>query len=89
VAGGDIDAAATTAAHGGHSRHGLLSAAWRRAVVRQRFVVAPNQLVRERPFIAHNIEMTRRAYALDRIETHPFPAETGIEAVEPRTIRRH
>ena len=47
------------------------------------FVVAPNQLVRERPFIAHNIEMTRRAYALDRIETHPFPAETGIEAVDP------
>ena len=47
------------------------------------FIVAPNQLVRERPFIAHNIEMTRRAYALDRIETHPFPAETGIEAVEP------
>jgi uncharacterized membrane protein (UPF0182 family) len=47
------------------------------------FIVAPNQLVRERPFIAHNIEMTRRAYALDHIETHPFPAETGIEAVEP------
>ncbi len=47
------------------------------------FIVAPNQLVRERPFITHNIEMTRRAYALDRIETHPFPADTGIEAVEP------
>jgi uncharacterized membrane protein (UPF0182 family) len=47
------------------------------------FIVAPNQLVRERPFIAHNIEMTRRAYALDRIETHAFPADTGIEAVEP------
>jgi uncharacterized membrane protein (UPF0182 family) len=47
------------------------------------FIVAPNQLVRERPFIAHNIEMTRRAYALDRVETHPFPADTGIEAVEP------
>jgi hypothetical protein len=46
------------------------------------FIVAPNQLVRERPFIAHNIEMTRRAYALDRIETHAFPADTGIEAVE-------
>ena len=27
--------------------------------------------------------MTRRAYALDRIETPPFPADTGIEAVEP------
>ena len=47
------------------------------------FIVKPNQLVRERPFIAHNIEMTRRAYALDRIETHPFPADTGIEAVDP------
>ena len=46
------------------------------------FVVRPNQLVRERPFIAHNIEMTRRAFALDRIEPHAFPAETGIEAVE-------
>jgi uncharacterized membrane protein (UPF0182 family) len=47
------------------------------------FIVQPNQLVRERPFIAHNIEMTRRAYALDRIETHAFPADTGIDAVEP------
>jgi uncharacterized protein len=47
------------------------------------FIVAPNQLVRERPFIEHNIELTRRAYALDRIETHAFPADTGIEAVEP------
>jgi len=47
------------------------------------FIVKPNQLVRERPFIAHNIDMTRRAYALDRIEPHPFPADTGIEAVDP------
>jgi len=46
-------------------------------------IVKPNQLVRERPFIAHNIEMTRRAYALDRIEPHPFPADSGIEAVDP------
>ncbi len=47
------------------------------------FIVKPNQLVRERPFIAHNIEMTRRAYALDRIEPHPFPADSGIEALDP------
>src|ERR1019366_8982719 len=32
------------------------------------FIVKPNQLVRERPFIEHNIELTRRAYALDPIE---------------------
>jgi uncharacterized membrane protein (UPF0182 family) len=48
------------------------------------FIVKPNQLVRERPFIAHNIEMTRRAYGLDRIEPHPFPAESTIESVDPQ-----
>ena len=46
------------------------------------FIVKPNQLVRERPFIEHNIEMTRRAYALDRIEPHPFPADTSVEALD-------
>ena len=51
------------------------------------FIVKPNQLVRERPFIAHNIQMTRRAYALDRIEPHPFPADSGIEAVDAKNNR--
>jgi uncharacterized membrane protein (UPF0182 family) len=46
------------------------------------FIVKPNELVRERPYIRSNIEFTRRAYALDRIEPRPFPAETGIEAVD-------
>ena len=46
------------------------------------FIVRPNQLVRETPYIAHNIELTRRAFALDRIEQKEFPAEAGIEAVE-------
>jgi len=46
------------------------------------FIVKPNQLVRERPFIEHNIEMTRRAYALDRIEPHAFPADTSVEALD-------
>ncbi len=46
-------------------------------------IVKPNQLVRERPFIAHNIELTRRAYGLDRIQARPFPADAGIQAAEP------
>jgi uncharacterized membrane protein (UPF0182 family) len=46
------------------------------------FVVKPNQLVRERPYIEHNIEMTRRAYALDRIVPHAFPADTGVDALD-------
>jgi uncharacterized membrane protein (UPF0182 family) len=46
------------------------------------FIVKPNELVREAPFIAHNIEMTRKAFALDRVEQHPFPADSGVEAVD-------
>ena len=38
--------------------------------------------MREAPFITHNIEMTRKAFALDRIEQHPFPADGGVEAVD-------
>jgi hypothetical protein len=47
------------------------------------FVVKPNQLVREQPYIAHNIEMTRQAYGLDRFLEREFPAETSVEATEP------
>ena len=46
------------------------------------FIVKPNELVRETPYIAHNIEMTKRAYGLDRIVQRPFPAETSVEAVD-------
>ncbi len=46
------------------------------------FVVKPNQLVRERPFIVHNIEFTRRALALTGVEERAFPAEAGIAAVD-------
>lgn len=47
------------------------------------FVVKPNELVREQPYIAHNIELTRRAYGLDRVSRREFAAETGIRAVDP------
>jgi uncharacterized membrane protein (UPF0182 family) len=46
------------------------------------FIVKPNELVRERPFITHNIEMTRKAYGLDRITLRPFPADSGIDAID-------
>ena len=51
------------------------------------FIVRPNELVREGPFISHNIEMTRRAYALDNIQQVPFPADPGIEAVDAANNR--
>ena len=46
------------------------------------FVVKPNELVRERPFIENNIALTRKAYGLDRISYRAFPAETSIQAAD-------
>jgi hypothetical protein len=47
------------------------------------FIVKPNELVRETPYIAHNIDFTRQAYALNRIEQQAFPADIGLDAVDP------
>jgi uncharacterized membrane protein (UPF0182 family) len=47
------------------------------------FVVKPNELVREGPYISHNIASTRAAFALDRIDQIPYPADTGLEALDP------
>ena len=47
------------------------------------FIVKPNQLVREEPYIAHNIELTRKAYGLDRFAQSEFPAETTVDAADP------
>ncbi|HWX56529.1 MAG TPA: UPF0182 family protein [Verrucomicrobiae bacterium] len=47
------------------------------------FVVKPNELVREQPYIAHNIELTRQAYGLDQVVQREFPAETTVEAADP------
>jgi uncharacterized membrane protein (UPF0182 family) len=46
------------------------------------FIVKPNELVRESPYIAHNIQFTRQAFGLDRITQRPFPGDAGIEAID-------
>ena len=46
------------------------------------FIVKPNQLVREEPYIADNIQMTRQAYGLDRFSQSEFPAEATLEAAD-------
>jgi len=46
------------------------------------FIVKPNQLDREEPYITHNIEATRRAFGLDRFSQSEFPAETTPDAVD-------
>jgi len=47
------------------------------------FLVKPNELDREKPYIAYNIEMTQKAYGLDRFAQREFPAETTVGATDP------
>ncbi len=47
----------------------------------QNLIVAPNELVKETPFIKHNIAATRMAYGLDKVE------ERGIGGDKPLTAR--
>ncbi len=48
----------------------------------QRFTVVPNQINREREYIARDIEYTRRAYGLDRIREQRMNATEIVTAAE-------
>ncbi len=43
----------------------------------QRFQVEPNELARETPYIKNNIQFTRQAFALERIEEKAIPVEVA------------
>jgi len=44
----------------------------------QRFVVAPNEQVRETPYITNNIKGTREAFALDQVEERSMSGEARL-----------
>ena len=48
----------------------------------QKLVVAPNELVKETPFIKNNIDATRRAYGLDSIEEKEISADKSITVAD-------
>jgi uncharacterized membrane protein (UPF0182 family) len=52
------------------------------------FIVKPNELVREKPYIVYNTDLTRQAYGLNRVSQREFPAETTVEAADRPTIRQ-
>ena len=54
----------------------------------QRFVVGPNEQVRETPYIVHNIRATREAFALDQVEERPLLGRRAADARGPRAQRR-
>ena len=51
------------------------------------FIVKPNELGRETPYITHNIEWTRRAFGIDRLEQRDFDVETSTEAFNLQQTR--
>ena len=46
----------------------------------QRLQVTPNELEAERPYIKHNIRMTRQAYGLEAVKEQDFAAEDRLTA---------
>ena len=48
------------------------------AAIIQRFVVAPNEQVRETPFIVHNIHATRAAFGLEGVIERPLSGEAHL-----------
>ena len=55
-------------------------------VVLQRFVVTPNEQTRESLYIQHNIDATRRAFALDRVEAQDL---SGDAVLTPDDVARN
>ena len=49
----------------------------------QGFIVSPNELAKEQEFLRYNIDATRRAYALDRVEAREL---SGDAELTPRQI---
>lgn len=48
----------------------------------QRFVVTPNEQTKEEPFIRNNIDATRKAYALDRVEERELSGDAALSAAD-------
>jgi len=51
------------------------------------FIVKPNELGRETPYIEYNITATRRAFSIDNIEQRKFDADNSIEAFDIQNNR--
>ena len=48
----------------------------------QRIVVSPNEQARETPYIQHNIEATRRSFALDTVEERQISGEARLSRAD-------
>jgi len=62
----------------------LIVGVWLYPASVQKFSVAPNELVRETPYIAYNIAATRKAFALNHVEERDLPGETTLTLKDVR-----
>ena len=69
---------------GGASAYALLAALGLFIVpaLVQSLRVEPNELQLETPYLLHNIEMTRAAYAIDRVREEPYPGRADLTAAD-------
>lgn len=65
-----------------YSALGYISAviifSWLGPILFEQFIVKPNELTLETPFIRHSIDFTRKAYGLNNVEEIPFPAKSNL-----------
>ena len=54
----------------------LVATIWPNTI--QRLTVRPNEFVREQPYIARNIEFTRKAFGLDKVADEPYPVNPTV-----------
>lgn len=52
------------------------------------FIVKPNELGRETPYIEYNIASTRRAFGLEQVELRDFEAEASVDGLQLNANRR-
>ncbi len=48
-------------------------------LVLQQFIVSPNELEKEKPYLAHNIQFTQKAYNLQAVQRQEYAAENQLD----------
>jgi uncharacterized membrane protein (UPF0182 family) len=56
----------------------LIGLSWIYPVVIQKYIVKPNELAKETPYIENNIKFTRLGFGLDKAKEQPFPLKDTL-----------
>ncbi len=56
----------------------LIGLSWIYPSLIEQYIVKPNELAKETPYIEHNIKFTRYAFGLNKAKEEPFPMKKGL-----------